>query len=133
MKPAKNFLIIRSLFASLVGLILIYFATVNLEPQKIPIGEITADMEGRKIVIAGYLTGKREHEDGHLFLTLSDDKTDIQVPLFSDFMKSLNQAGITTDDFITGDKISVKGTLEIYKGKLQIIPKALDDVKILGE
>lgn len=133
MDLSKNFLLISSLFISVIGLALIYLATVNLEPQKIPIGEITADMEGRKIVIIGHLTEKREHEDGHLFLTLSNDKIDIQVPLFSDFMKSLNQAGITKNDFVVGDRVSVKGTLEIYKGRLQIIPKALDDVKILGE
>jgi len=130
---SKKFLLIFSLFTSLVGLVLIYIASVNIEPQKIEISGITADMEGRKIITIGYIAEKREHKDGHLFLTLSDNKTKIEIPLFSDFMKSLSQVGITKDDFHIGDKISVKGTLEIYKGKLQIIPKALDDVKILGE
>ncbi len=133
MKLSKNFLLILSLSVSISGLVLIYFASLNIEPQKIAIRDITADMEGRRITTAGHLTEKRIHEDGHLFLTLSDNKTKIQVPLFSDFMSSLNQVGITEDDFRLNDKISVRGILENYKGKLQIIPKNLNDVKILGE
>lgn len=129
---SKNFLLILSLFTSIVGLILIYFASVNIEPQKIEISDITADLEGRRIVTTGYLVEKREHEDGHLFLTISDSKTKIQVPLFSDYMKSLNEIGITEEDFQLNDKISVKGVIENYKGRLQIMPKSLDDVKILG-
>lgn len=133
MKLSKNFLLILSLFVSISGLVLIYFASLNIEPQKIAIRDITADMEGRRIITTGYLAEKRKHEDGHLFLTISDDKTKIQIPLFADFMKSLEQAGITADDFHLNDKISVRGMLENYKGKLQIIPKNLNDVKILGE
>lgn len=128
----KNYLITFSLFTSITGLVLIYFASVNLEPQEIRISDITADMEGRKMLTTGYLTEKRVHEDGHLFLTISDNKTKLQVPLFSDFMRNLKQVGITKDDFKLGDKISVQGTVENYKGTLQIIPKSLDDVKILG-
>jgi len=133
MRLSKNFLLILSIFTSIVGLILIYFASINIEPQKITISDITADMEGRRIVTTGNLVEKREHKDGHLFLTVSDNKTKIQVPLFSDFMNSLNQAGITADDFQLNERISVKGIVENYKGRLQIVPKSLDDVKILGD
>lgn len=133
MKLTKNFLLILSLFTSIFGLVLIYLASVNIEPQKITISDITGDMEGRKIITTGYITEKREHENGHLFLTISDNRTKIQVPLFSDFMQSLNQLGITKDDFNIGNKISVRGVLENYKGRLQIMPNNLNDVKILGE
>ncbi len=133
MRLSKNFLLILSIFTSIVGLILIYFASINIEPQKITISDITADMEGRRIVTTGHLVEKREHKDGHLFLTVSDNKTKIQVPLFSDFMGSLNQIGITEDDFQLNERISVRGIVENYKGRLQIVPKSLDDVKILGD
>lgn len=133
MALTKNFLLILSLFISIIGLILIYFASINIEPQKIVISDITGDMEGRRIVTTGYLVEKREHKDGHLFLTISDNKTKIQVPLFSDFMNNLEPIGITEKDFHLNDKISVRGILENYKGQLQIVPKSLDDVKILGE
>ena len=133
MRLSKNFLLTLSIFTSIVGLILIYFASINIEPQKTTISDITADMEGRRIVTTGHLVEKREHKDGHLFLTVSDNKTKIQVPLFSDFMNSLNQIGITEDDFQLNERISVKGIVENYKGRLQIVPKSLDDVKILGD
>ena len=132
-KSGKNFLLILSLLISIVGLVLIYFASVNIEPKKITVSDITADMEGRRIITTGYIVEKRGHKDGHLFLTISDNKTKIQVPLFSDFMNSLNQIGITEKDFKLNDRISVKGILENYKGSLQIVPKSLNDVKILGD
>ncbi|MBU5537070.1 MAG: OB-fold nucleic acid binding domain-containing protein [Candidatus Aenigmatarchaeota archaeon] len=133
MKLSKKYLILLSLISSLVGLALIYIATINLEPKQIAISEISADMEGRKISTTGYLVNKKEHKDGHLFLTVSDDKAEIQVVLFSDLMKSLSQIGITPDNFKLNVKIAVKGILENYKGRLEIIPKSLNDIKILGD
>ena len=133
MKLAKNFLLILSLFVSVIGLVLIYFASLNIDPKKTTISDITADMEGRKISVTGYLVQKRETKEGHLFLTVSDNKSTIQVPVFSDLTKSLAQNGITSKDFHTKDKLSVKGTVEIYKGSLQIVPKKPADIKILGE
>ncbi|MBI4009597.1 MAG: OB-fold nucleic acid binding domain-containing protein [Candidatus Aenigmarchaeota archaeon] len=133
MKLAKDHILLISLASSVIGLALIYIATIQIEPKSILISDITADMEGRKILVEGHLAEKRKHEDGHLFLTVSDNNSKIQVPLFSDFMKELAQIGITENDFHVGDKIAVKGIVENYKGSLQIIPKNLNDVKILGE
>ena len=133
MKLQKNYLLLLSLVSSFVGIVLIYVASTNIEPQKISISDITADLEGRKISTTGYLVAKKPSEAGHLFLTISDKKEKIEVPLFSDFMKSLKQKGITENDFRINKKISVSGTVENYKGKLQIVPKSLNDVKILGE
>ena len=129
----KNYLLILSLFTSVIGLVLIYFASLNIEPQKIAISDITADMEGRKISTTGYLTQKRETKEGHLFLTISTNKSAIQVPIFSDLNKNLADNGITPKDFHLKNIIAIRGTLEIYKGSLQIVPKKASDVKILGE
>ncbi|MBI2545297.1 MAG: hypothetical protein HYW22_01705 [Candidatus Aenigmarchaeota archaeon] len=46
-------------------------------------------------------------------------------------MKSLVDIGITKADFHTNDKVSVQGTLEIYKGNLQIVPKKVSDIKFI--
>lgn len=133
MRLPKDYVLLASLTSSLIGLALIYIAAINIGPQKMSISDITADMEGRKILVEGYLAGKRKHEDGHAFLTISDNNSKIQVPLFSDFMEELNKIGITENDFHLKDRIAVEGILENYKGNLQIIPKNLNDVKILGE
>ena len=133
MKFIKNQINLISLLSSLVGLLLIYYAAISIEPQQMSIGDITADLEGRKVSVAGLLTDKRLHEDGHLFLTISDGSSDIQVPLFADFMRNLEQRGITEKDFLLKSKISVEGIIENYKGRLQIMPKNLDSIKILGE
>ncbi len=133
MELSKNFFLILSLSVSIIGLTLIYVASVNIEPEKITISDITSDMEGRKISTIGYLIEKREVSGGHLFLTLSDNKTTIQVPLFADMMKNLNNIGVTKNDFHIKQRIAIEGTIEIYKGTLQVIPNKPSDVKILGE
>jgi len=133
MKFIKNRVTLTALLSSVIGLFLIYHATTNIEPQQISISDIASDMEGRKVSIIGSLVEKRLHEDDHLFLTISDEGSEIQVVLFSDFMKNLEKLNITEKDFQIKGKISVKGIVEIYRGNLQIIPRNLDDVKILGE
>lgn len=131
MELSRKTLLTASLSISLIGLIIIYFATLFVEPTKIEISDITSDLEGRKISVVGHITQKREHQDGHLFLTLSDGKSNIDVPLFSDMMTTLENFGISANDFKFGGKISVEGVLEIYKGKLQIVPRSPGEIKIL--
>ena len=133
MELSKKFLLTVSLVISLAGLVLIYAASLNTAPQKIPIGDITSDMEGRTVTITGHISQKRDTTDGHLFLTLSDKKNDVQVPIFSDLMKSMEKIGVTKSDFRINSTISVQGTVGIYKGSLQILPKKVTDVKILGD
>ncbi|MBI2547390.1 MAG: hypothetical protein HYW23_03005 [Candidatus Aenigmarchaeota archaeon] len=133
MKLTKNFLIVLSLIVSLSGMIIIYISSINLEPNQIKISDITSDMEGRKISTTGYIIDRKLNKDGHLFLVISDNKSAIQVPLFSDLMGNLKQIGVTERDFHLNDRISVKGALEIYKDNLQIVPRKPSDVKILGD
>ncbi|MBI2545296.1 MAG: hypothetical protein HYW22_01700 [Candidatus Aenigmarchaeota archaeon] len=64
MKLSKKILLITSLSISLLGLILIYAASLNVHPQKISITDITSDMEGRKIITTGYIVEKRDNPDG---------------------------------------------------------------------
>lgn len=133
MKFSKHYLLLTSLLSSVIGLIMIYIAAINIEPREIAISDITADMEGRKIITAGYLVEKKKHQDGHIFLTISDNNSEVQVPLFSNFIRQLNQAGINESDFQIKNKIVVEGLVENYKGRLQIMPRSLDGIKIMGE
>lgn len=131
MELSRKTLLTASLSISIIGLIVIYFATLFIEPAKIEISDITPELEGRKISVVGHITQKREHQDGHLFLTLSDGKSTIDVPLFSDMMTTLENFGISAKEFKFGKKVSVGGVLEIYKGKLQIVPRSPEEIKIL--
>ncbi len=129
---SKKVLMLVSLLISVSGLLTIYFASAMIEPRKVSLSDITADMEGRKISTMGYVAEKKNHPDGHLFLTISDNHNEIDVPLFSQYLKALNGTiGKTEEDFHVGGRIAVRGVLEIYKNNFQIIPRNIDDVIIL--
>jgi len=117
-----------SFVSSFLGLGLIYVAAINTRPVEMDIADISNDLVGKSVTTTGYIIYKRTHPEGHVFLTISNEETTIQVPLFSGFMKSLD--GLTDDDFKIGKQITVTGMVDEYKGDLQIIPRKPDDIKI---
>ena len=135
MSIKKNKLVYISLVSSVVGLILIYFAARSVQAKPIPISDITFDMVGRSVKTTGFISYKSTHQDGHIFLTLSDeDYSRIQVPLFAGYVSSFernNKQRATTDDLRRGSIIEVEGLVGEYRGQLQIVPRKPDDLKIL--
>jgi len=131
MKLKENSLILICLVSSISGLTLIYIAAINIQPKQLKLSEINFDFVGRAVKTSGYIVYKSSHPAGHVFLTISEGKSKIQVPLFAGFMNALNGNGLTNDDFIKGRKIEVEGLVGEYLGSLQIIPRKADDIKIL--
>jgi DNA/RNA endonuclease YhcR with UshA esterase domain len=129
----KNILVLISLVTSLVGLVLIYIATINLEAKQVELKDINAELIGRSVATTGEIVYRRTHDAGHLFLTISDDDIKIAVPLFVGYLNDLKEVGLTEDDFQVGTKISISGLVDEYQGQLQVIPRRKDDVKILSE
>jgi DNA/RNA endonuclease YhcR with UshA esterase domain len=128
----KNFLTLICLLTSVVGLILIYIAAINIEPVEIKISQITTDLIGRSVSTQGIIKEKTLHPDGHMFLVISDGNSDIQVPIFSSLMKDLKNENLTEEDFEVGKKISVTGLVDEYKNNLQILPRKTSDIKLGG-
>jgi len=97
------------------------------------INDVTPELIGRSISTSGKIVYKNLHPAGHLFLTISDNRTKIQVPLFVGFMNDMEEAGIKEENFKLGSLLSVFGLVDEYKGQLQIIPRKVEDIKILSE
>lgn len=130
---AKNSLVFICFILSAVGLGLIYIAAINIQPALLSLEEVDSQLIGRSVKTSGYISYKKIHPEGHVFLTISENGRKIQVPLFAGFMNALNGNGLTENDLKKGVKISVSGLVGEYKGQLQIIPRKPDDVEILGE
>ena len=130
---AKNILVIISLLTSVIGLVFIYIAAINLEPKQIELKDINPELVGRSVSTTGEIVYRKTHDAGHLFLTISDGDTKIAVPLFAGFLNTLKEVDLTEDDFEEGTEISVSGLVDEYQGQLQIIPRRVSDVKILSD
>lgn len=135
MNIKKNALTYVCLAASIVGLILIYIAARSIEAAPIPISELNFEMVGRSVKTAGFIAYRSDHENGHIFLTITDgDDSKIQVPLFAGFVSSFeqnNKQKATADELKRGALIEVEGLVGEYRGQLQIVPRKPDDLKIL--
>lgn len=124
-------LIFVCIVSSIVGLVLIYIAAANIQPSTVRIKQIDSQFVGKTVKTTGYIIYKNNHPAGHVFLTIAENGTKIQVPLFAGFVNSLNENDVSVDDFRKGAKISITGLVGEYKGQLQIVPRKPNDIKIL--
>jgi DNA/RNA endonuclease YhcR with UshA esterase domain len=120
------------LVSSLSGLLLIYIAAVNIQPRQLPLGEVNFDLTGRSVMTTGYVSYVSKHPNGHIFLTLSDGSSALQVPLFSGFVNSMKNDGINPN-FHRGDVLEIEGLVGEYQGQLQIVPRKTSDVRLMED
>ena len=120
-------IVIVSLLISVAGLASIYFLSINQEPQFFEIEDITSELIGTTVSTEGYVEKKTLHEKGHMFLTVSKDGYEIDVPVFSNVMKDLDHR-----KFRKNSKIKVTGVVDEYRNSLQIIPKRQEDISPKG-
>lgn len=125
-----NFLKILCLSTSTLGLFLIYLAARNVQPQRIELEEINSQLIGKSVTVEGKIVYKKYHPAGHLFLSLSDGKQVIQVPIFSSLMEELTKKGFSVEDFSQDRKIKVTGLIGEYNGQLQIVPRKVEDISL---
>jgi DNA/RNA endonuclease YhcR with UshA esterase domain len=74
----------------------------------------------------------RTHSAGHIFLTLSDGDSRIEVPIFSSLANQLSANGITKYDLRKGKIVRITGIVGEYKGQLQVVPRKASDIQILN-
>lgn len=127
---SKNMLAI-SAASSVLGLILIYLSALGIESTKMEISEITFDHVGMSVRISGKVAYANQHPAGHVFLTVTDGNSVIQVPLFSAVANEIKNSELQTMPE-KGSLITVTGTVGEYKGSLQIIPRKSSDLEVDG-
>jgi len=94
------------------------------------VSDITLEFEGRRVTTSGVIKSVYVNEGkNYVSLTLSDNFSYIQVPLFSDLVSAMKKEGISPHYFRKGMKISVTGMVSEYKGRLQIIPRKVSDIR----
>lgn len=126
----EKFVLLACFICSVTGLILIYFSSKNFEPYEIELSEISPELIGRAVRSKGKIVYKKIHPSGHLFLTLEEKGSRIQVPIFSGLMSRINENGIEEEDFSLGRILEVSGVVDEYQGQLQIIPRKIEDIRL---
>ena len=92
--------------------------------ESISIKSISKDMVDKVVTIRGKITNVRKHENGHLFLEVTDDTGKIDVPIFAD-------KKIPTDQLKLGKQFQFTGMVDEYNGSLEVIPSSSKDVELI--
>ena len=97
-------------FVAIIGIIIIFLLSTEIQPKTISIPNITQDMMGEVVRVCGEITDNSTAE-GNLFFKLRDENNnEIDVVFF-------NKAPITTKN------VCIEGEISLYKQKLEIIGK----------
>ncbi|MEM5772769.1 MAG: OB-fold nucleic acid binding domain-containing protein [Candidatus Aenigmatarchaeota archaeon] len=131
MEIKRKILLITCILISSAGLAFIYFSALAISPSETKISKIDSSSIGKLVSTTGKIYYVRTHSSGHIFLTLSDGDSRIEVPIFSSLVNKLNSNGITRYDLRKGRTVRITGIVGEYKGQLQIIPRKPTDIQIL--
>lgn len=80
----------------------------------------------KKVTIKGTIVSKYNHPDGNIFLAVQlESGQEIDVPIFSTLAPN-------SENYTTNSVVQVKGTVDLYDGKLEIIPNTLDEITVIN-
>lgn len=122
-----NHIVLACLSTSVVGLVMIYLFASWTEAESVDLSDVNQELIGRTIMVEGFIKQKSVHDEGHIFLTISDGSKSIQSPIFSDLAKEVD-ANILE----VGTKLKVTGVVDDYRNQMQVIPRKPGDIVLLG-
>jgi DNA/RNA endonuclease YhcR with UshA esterase domain len=115
-----------SIGCALIGLVILFWVSRNLELATNKIGEITIEDLGKNVKVCGKIASKSESKTNHVFLRLQDDTGNIDVVIFNSTAENARKLGIDPYQLKKYDSICVTGSVDEYKEKLEIIAKKIE-------
>jgi len=110
------------LFGSVLSIIVLYFAVLQVGSRNVKVGEITGNLAGNVVNVTGYASDVYLHKNGHIFFNLKDLEDKIRVVIWESDVEQLSYSGVNITGIKNGDKIQIVGTVEMYQGQPEIIP-----------
>ncbi len=104
-----------SVFFAVIGLTLMYAASLYIGVEETDIGEIDREWNGRNVKISGEVTSF-SRSSGHAFFDVNDSTGEILVADFD--------SGLSLEK---GDAVNVTGHVSVYEGKLEVIAKDVEN------
>jgi len=116
-----------SLVISIIGLLILTYASTILKPPLSEIGNIKTNFLGKNVHIQGDIIKIHKFKGGSIILKVRDSTGEIDVYLRYSIAKSKE------DVLDKNKKIDVIGEVELYEGRLEVVPNNLDCVKVLSD
>jgi exonuclease VII large subunit len=110
------------LIGSVLSIIVLYFAVLQVGSRNVNVGEITGNLAGNVVNVTGEVSNLYLHKNGHIFFNLKDLEDKIRVVIWESDVEQLSYSGVNITGIKNGDKIQIVGTVEMYQGQPEIIP-----------
>ena len=111
-----------SLAGAIIGIMALYLITSVITVPQIQIKDISSGMVGTGVNISGEAKQLFQHKEGHLFFDLDDGTGEIKVVIWASDVKQLIDSVEGFKYLRNGDRLEIVGTVELYKGELEVIP-----------
>ncbi|MFH0830112.1 MAG: exodeoxyribonuclease VII large subunit [Candidatus Aenigmatarchaeota archaeon] len=105
-----------SLIIAAIGLIFLFLLSGSIQPNVMAVAQLNGDILDQKVQVTGTSSSIRTSSAGHTFFTLTDDTGKISVVAF---------AGSKLQPPNGTCVVTVKGRLQEYNGKLEIVAEAI--------
>ncbi|MEA2004554.1 MAG: OB-fold nucleic acid binding domain-containing protein [archaeon] len=102
-----------SLIISFIGIIILSYSAKTYSPKQTDIKDIDESIQGQYILVCGTVKGQRE-AGKNTFMQIEDNYRSIDVVFFK-----------RISNIKDNDDICIKGIVEIYKGKIEILGKSI--------
>ncbi len=110
------------LAGSVLSIIVLYFAVLQIGSQAVKVGEITGDLVGNVVNVTGEVSNLYLHKNGHVFFNLKEGESKVRVVIWESDVEQLRYSRVNITGIKNGDKVQIVGTVEMYQGEPEIIP-----------
>ena len=109
-----------SAIGTIIGLIALYILVLNLNYQQVSIEKIDKTMSNKVVKVDGEASGFKTGKTTSFIL--KDQTGEIKVVFWEDTLEQLELSGFDLSKLKDGAKIEIVGTIQLYKGELELIP-----------
>jgi len=97
-------------FTSIVGLMLLSYASESLEPPLMPIESVSIEHIEKNVHVSGEISSIKKFNDNSLSISLVKSSTEVYIP--KNIAEKIN--------FTKGSYLDLIGTVKMYNGKIEI-------------
>jgi DNA/RNA endonuclease YhcR with UshA esterase domain len=110
------------LIGSVLSMIVLYFAALQVGSRGVKVGEVTSELAGNVVNVTGEVSNLYLHKNGHVFFNLKEGGDRVRVVIWESDVEQLRYSGVDIASIKNGDRVQVVGTVEMYQGEPEIIP-----------
>lgn len=119
-------MIAACLILAILGIATLYFLAETMQPKKMRISEITLQNTGEYVEVYGIVRSASK-TNGNTFIKTCEGQACISIVVFKKTAEKMSNPNPYLIE--KNDRITARGTIEEYKGELELVVNEVDGIK----